>query len=165
MTYVKYIERTRDYYLSQGYDQTYQCAHFDDVPFTTLKKPLAQSRITLISTGEIAIRFDPDSEDDPMEKTQVGNIYSISAAIDPDRLYSHSYAYDRFATNLDDLNSFFPVTRLHEAVEAGRLGGMAARLHSGHYTYSQRKTLERDAPEVLKRCREDGVDITVLVQI
>jgi hypothetical protein len=165
MTHVKYIERTREYYLSQGYDQSYAWAHFDDVPFTPLKKPLAESRITLISTGEIAIRFDPDTEDDPMEETQIGNIYSIPSAIDPDRLYSHSYSYDRFATTLDDLNSFFPVTRLHEAVESGRLGSMAARLHSGHYTYSQRKTLERDAPEVLKRCREDGVDIAVLVPI
>jgi len=165
LNHVRYIDKTRDYYLSQGYDKPYRWANFDDVPFTTLKKPLAQSRITLISTGEIAIRFDPDSEDDRMEKTQVGNIYSIPSAIDPDRLYSHSYAYDRFATNLDDLNSFFPVTRLHEAVEAGRLGGMAARLHSGHYTYSQRKTREKDAPELLRRLRADAVDVVLLTPV
>lgn len=165
MSYVKYIDRTRDYYLSQGYDKSYAWAHFDDVSFTPLKKPLAESRVTLISTGEVAIKFDPETEENPMEKTQVGSIYSIPADIEPDRLYSHSYAYDRHATNLDDLNTFLPVTRLREAVENGRLGSMAARLHSGQYTYSQRKTLERDGPEVLKRCREDGVDIAVLVPI
>ncbi len=165
MNHVKYIDRTRDYYLSQGYEKSYEWAHFDDAPFTALKKPLAESRVTLISTGEIAIRFDPEFEDDPMEQTQIGNIYSIPSAIDPDRLYSHSYAYDRHATNLDDLNSFFPVTRLREAVESGRVGSLAARLHSGHYTYSHRKTLERDAPEVLKRCCEDGVDAAILVPI
>ncbi|PPR19565.1 MAG: hypothetical protein CFH40_02253, partial [Alphaproteobacteria bacterium MarineAlpha10_Bin3] len=44
MNHVRYIDKTRDYYLSQGYDKPYRWANFDDVPFTPLNKPLAESR-------------------------------------------------------------------------------------------------------------------------
>ena len=33
---VRYIDRTRAYYLSQGYDKPYRWAHFDDVPFDSV---------------------------------------------------------------------------------------------------------------------------------
>lgn len=33
-TPVRYIDKTRDYYLSQGYEKPYQWAQYDDVPFT-----------------------------------------------------------------------------------------------------------------------------------
>jgi len=31
--------------------------------------------------------------------------------------------------------------------------------------YSQRRTLEQDAPEILRRCREDEVDVALLVPL
>jgi hypothetical protein len=31
--------------------------------------------------------------------------------------------------------------------------------------YSQRATSERDAPEILRRCREDGADAALLVPL
>ncbi|MDP7547490.1 MAG: hypothetical protein QGF20_09370, partial [Alphaproteobacteria bacterium] len=42
--YVRYIDKTRDYYLSQGYEKSYVWAHFEDVPFTEPPKPLAKCR-------------------------------------------------------------------------------------------------------------------------
>jgi hypothetical protein len=48
---IRYMQRTRDYYLALGYDNPYRWAHLVDVPFTPLRKPLAESRLTLISTG------------------------------------------------------------------------------------------------------------------
>ena len=44
MTYVRYIDKTREYYRSQGYDKPYQWAHFEEVAFQPLSKPLAESR-------------------------------------------------------------------------------------------------------------------------
>ena len=41
---VRYIDRTRDYYLGQGYDKPYEWAHHTDVPFTPLTKPLSESQ-------------------------------------------------------------------------------------------------------------------------
>jgi len=37
-SYVRYIDKTREYYLAQGYETPYRWAHFDEVPFTPLKK-------------------------------------------------------------------------------------------------------------------------------
>ena len=53
---VRYIDRTRDYYLGQGYDKPYEWAHHDDAPFTPLIKPLAESRVAIVSTSDIAIK-------------------------------------------------------------------------------------------------------------
>lgn len=162
---VQYIEKTRQYYLSQGYDKPYQWAHHDNAPFAPLKKPLAQSRFALVSTGEIAIRFDPETTTDPLENGQVGSVYSIPTDTPLELLYSRTHSFDDFATHMDDVNTYFPVTRLQEMVETGRIGSLSPRIHGVYNAYSQRKTIETDAPEVLKRCREDGVDVAVLVPV
>ena len=39
---IAYIERTTSYYLGLGYDNPYQWARFDDVPFARPAKPLDQ---------------------------------------------------------------------------------------------------------------------------
>ena len=36
---IRYIERTRSYYLGLGYDNPYIWAHYVNVPFTRLQKP------------------------------------------------------------------------------------------------------------------------------
>ena len=48
---VPYMQRTRDYYTAIGYTTPYRWAHYIDAPFQPLKKPLAQSRVTIITTA------------------------------------------------------------------------------------------------------------------
>ncbi len=48
---LNYIERIREYYRVLGYGAPYQWAHFDEVPFAPLKKPLAQSTIGIVTTA------------------------------------------------------------------------------------------------------------------
>jgi len=48
---VGYMERTRLYYRALGYRADYQWAHNEDAPFTRLAKPLAQTRIALLTTA------------------------------------------------------------------------------------------------------------------
>ena len=50
-TFVSYIDRTREFYLAQGYESPYQWAYFDEVPFTRLAGALSQCRVTLITTA------------------------------------------------------------------------------------------------------------------
>ena len=50
-TPVGYMQRTREYYAAHGYDKPYVWAHFDDVPFTPLAKPLAESKVTIVTTS------------------------------------------------------------------------------------------------------------------
>ena len=48
---VPYMARTRDYYAAIGYTTPYRWAHYTDAPFQPLTKPLAQSRVTIITTA------------------------------------------------------------------------------------------------------------------
>lgn len=162
--YVRYIEKTRQYYLSQGYDKPYRWAHFEDVPFTPLGKPLSECRVTLVSTSEISVRGGASNEDEARMGV-VGGTYTIPSDLPAARLYSPSRSFDQAATTLEDVDAFFPTTRLHEAVAAGRIGSLTARFHGVFNAYSQRRTRERDAPAVLECCREDGADVAILVPV
>lgn len=165
MDYVRYIDRTRAYYLAQGYQEVYKWAHFEDVPFARLGKPLAECTVALVSTSDVAVREDGTEVQDHDPDAMVGNVYSIPSDTPEDRLYSRSEHYDRHATHLDDVNAYFPITRLHELAKQGMIKGVATRSHGVYTAYSHRKTLTLDAPEVLKRCREDGVDAVILTPV
>jgi hypothetical protein len=163
--YVRYIDRTREYYLAEGYEKPYQWAHFEDVPFAHLGKPLAECRVGLVTTSDVAVLSEAGEGERRDPGTLVGNVYSIPFDVRPERLYSRNEHYDRHATTLDDVNAYCPVTRLRELAAERRIGGVAARLHGVYTSYSQRVTMERDAPEVLERCREDGADVVLLTPV
>lgn len=162
MDYVRYIDKTTEYYRREGYAKPYQWACFDEVAFTPLNKPLAESRVTIVSTSDIAVRA---GDDDPAEEMFVGEPYVIPADTPLDNLFSRQEHFDKYATHLEDVDSYFPISRLREAAAAGRIGSIAARLHGVHTSYSQRRTSEFDAPMVLDRCREDGVDVAVMTPV
>ena len=44
---VPYMQRTRDWYLALGYGNPYRYSHCAQVPFTPLRKPLAESTVVL----------------------------------------------------------------------------------------------------------------------
>lgn len=161
-SYVRYIDRIREYYLSK-YNNPYRWAHFEDVPFAPLRKPLAESRVVLITTSQIAARNVERKDSDGMQNA--GGMYSLPADTPLDLLYSPADNYDAAATTLDDVDAFYPTTRLHEAVESGRIGSLTERFHGVFNAYSQRRTRERDIPAVLERCREDGADVAVLTPV
>jgi hypothetical protein len=160
---IPYMQRTRDYYLALGYG-AYRWAHFDDVPFTPLNKPLAQARVALITT---AARYQPGVGDQGpgAPYNAAAKFYKVySGATDgvPDLRISH-VGYDRKHTTAEDANTWFPLARLHEAVKAGRIGALTPRFHGAPTNRSRRVTMEVDAPEILRRCREDGAEAAVLV--
>lgn len=165
MSYVKYIDKTRAYYSSQGYKDPYRWATFEDVPFTRLPKPLSECTVALVSTSDVAIRSKGEEAKSGDEATLVGNVYSLPTDTPEELFYTRQEHFDRVATHLNDVNSYFPITRLHELVREGRIGKVAARAHGVYTAYSHRKTRELDAPEVLRRCREDGVDVAVLTPV
>ena len=76
MSPVQYMQRIREYYLGQGYEKPYTWAHFEDVPFTPLKKPLSESVVTLFSTSDVSVRRE-EGEKLPALETTVGEVYSV----------------------------------------------------------------------------------------
>jgi hypothetical protein len=160
---IPYIQRTRDYYLALGYEP-YRWAHFADVPFTPLATPLAQARLALITT---AAPYQPGAGDQgpgaPYNAAaKFYRVYSEPSDTVPDLRISH-VGYDRVHTTAEDPHTWLPLRRLQEAVKAGRLGGLTPRFHGAPTNRSHRVTMETDAPELLRRCREDGADAAILV--
>ena len=160
---IPYMQRTRDYYQALGFPP-YRWAHFTEVPFTPLAKPLAGSRVALITT---AAPFQPGVGDQgPGARYNAAakfyRVYSDSTETTPDLRISH-VGYDRRHTTAEDPRTWFPLAALQQAVKAGRIGALAPRFHGAPTNRSQRVTTESDAPELLERCREDGADVVVLV--
>ena len=160
---IPYMQRTRDYYQALGF-APYRWAHFTDVPFTPLRAPLAQARVALITT---AAPYQPGLGDQgpgaPYNAAaKFYKVYSDATAAVPDLRISH-VGYDRKHTTAEDPSTWFPLARLHEAVKAGRIGALTPRFHGAPTNRSHRVTMETDAPELLRRCREDGADVAVLV--
>jgi len=164
VSHVRYIDRTREYYLSLGYDKPYRWAHFDEVPFTPLRKPLVESRVALVSTSEIAVRSWEDQRT-PLEKGEAPNVYEIPSNTPLEDLYSQTVDFDQYATTLDDVDTYFPITRMRESVADGRIGELAPTFYGVYNAYSQRKTRETDAPEVLRRLRAEDVDVAILTPV
>jgi hypothetical protein len=160
---IAYIERTRDYYLALGYGNPYVWAHHDDAPFCPLKKPLAGSRVTLVTT---AAPYQPDKGDQgpgaPYNaQAKFYSVYSGDTSVDHDVRIAH-LAIDRKHTSMKDSGTWFPLPALRRASVAGRLQ-LAPRFHGAPTNRSQEHTLSVDAPEILRRCREDETDAAILV--
>jgi len=63
---------------------------------------------------------------------------------------------------MTDPNSWFPLPLLRDLASEGRFR-LGPRFHGAPTNRSQRQTIEKDCPEILARCREDGTDVAVLV--
>jgi D-proline reductase (dithiol) PrdB len=138
MEHVRYIDKTREDYIRQGYDKSYQWAEFEDVPFTPLNKPLSQARVGLIGTSEVAVKFDPEKEENSISEEDFRGVYSIPANLPAEKFYSRTNSFDRNATTLDDVNAFYPIERMREAVADGRIGSMPDWFYGAYNNYSQR---------------------------
>ncbi len=161
---IPYLQRIRAYYAGLGYGAPYVFAHYADVPFTPLKKPLAQSRVAVVTT---AAPFRPDAGDQgpraPYNSAaKFYAVYSGDTARDHDLRISH-IAIDRAHTTAEDPGAYFPLPALREAARRGRIGSLAPRFHGAPTNRSHRTTLEVDAPEIVARCKADEADAALLV--
>jgi hypothetical protein len=160
---IPYMQRTRDYYIALGFP-AYRWAHFVEVPFTPLAKPLSRARVGLITT---AAPFQAEAGDQGPgaaynASAKFYRVYSISTESVPDLRISH-VGYDRRHTSAADINTYLPLARLKDATASGRIGALGPRLHGAPTNRSQRTTLETDVVELLRRCREDELDAALLV--
>jgi hypothetical protein len=161
---IPYLPRIRQYYAALGYGAPYEWAHYADVPFQSLRRPLAQCRVALITT---AAPYQPDKGDQgpgaPYNSAaKFYRVYSGDAAGSPDLRISH-VAIDRQHTRATDMAAYFPLAALRRAAEVGRIGVVAPRFHGAPTNRSHRTTLDVDCAEIVARCKEDGADAAILV--
>jgi glycine/betaine/sarcosine/D-proline reductase family selenoprotein B len=161
---IPYRQRIRDYYLALGYGAPYEWAHYAEVPFARLRKPLQDCRLTLVTT---AAPYQPDKGDQGQgapynAAAKFYSVYSGDTDQDHDLRISH-VGIDRKHTTAEDAGSYFPLPALRAAAGAGRIGRLARRFHGLPTNRSHRVTLEVDCPELVARCQQDGVDAALLL--
>lgn len=159
--FVSYIDRTREFYQAQGYDKPYHWARHTQVPFAPLARPLAEARVTLVTTA--SPWRDQEVRDGVLRGSK--EVWSGAMAQPPERLFTDDLAWHKAATHTRDVESFLPIRALGGFAAERRIGALAERFHGVPTDYSKRRTIEQDAPEVLRRCREDGVDVALLVPL
>ena len=163
---IPYRQRIRDYYQTLGYGAPYRWAHYAEVPFTPVTKPLVESRVALVTT---AAPYQEGKGDQGPGAAYNGGakfylVYSGETGRDHDLRISH-VGYDRAHTTAEDSNSWFPLPALRRAAASGRIGEVAPRFHGAPTNRSHRTTLDVDCPELLRRIREDKADAAILVAV
>lgn len=161
---VRYIERTRSYYLGLGYENPYVWAHYRETPFHPLQKPLNQSILGLITT---AVPFDaskgPQGPGAPYNSAaKFYQPYQKPINSDLDLRIAH-VGIDRKNANMEDSNCWFPIEAAKQAIQSGRVKALSPNFYGLPTNRSQRHTLETDAPLILKMLQADKVDVAVLI--
>jgi hypothetical protein len=155
---IPYMARTRAYYRALGYETDYVWATFQDVPFARLRKPLREARIGLVTTAGPA---DLSNRDAKGRK----RVWSGPTAAPP-KVFDTDVAWDRESTHTDDRETYLPVDAASRLAACGGLFvGLTERFYGAPTDYSHRKTLEQDAPEILRLLREDQADAALLTAL
>ena len=162
---IAYLPRLREYYQALGYGAPYEWAQYAEVPFRPLAKPLSSCRVAIVTT---AAPYQPDKGDQgpgaPYNASaKFFTVYSGDASHDDHDLRIAHVAIDRQHTSGEDSGTWFPLAALRRDQAASRIGAVAPRFHGAPTNRSHRTTLAVDGPEIVARCRGDGVDAAILV--
>lgn len=155
MTKIDYIPRTRDYYRAQGFTADYQWAENTEIPFTALTKPLTDCTLALVTTAV--------AQPEIPKPIRTAKSYPLEQV--PRTFYTDELSWDKDTTHTNDRQSYFPIEHLEAFVRAGTVGRLAPRFHFVPTEFSQRHTLESDAPATVDACQQDGVDVALLVPL
>ena len=134
----------------------------DDVPWTPLARDLSDSTVAIVTTAGLHLRDDkPFDRDHPGGESTYRVIPSDS---DPANIVqSHfSIGFDRTAI-YRDINITFPIDRVREMVEQGKIGSLAPN----HYSFMGALrdctiVAEQTGPEVAQRLKDEGVNLVFL---
>ena len=133
------------------------------IPWTPLRKPLAECRIALVTTGGVHLNDAPpfnmaDKRGDPTYRP-------IPSTVQPDDVTITHIYYDHSDAD-EDLNLILPVDMVRQADKEGLVGSIAETFYSfmGHIEPPHVDTLINcTAPEVVRSLKQDKVDIVLLV--
>jgi D-proline reductase (dithiol) PrdB len=145
--------------------RAYRWRRIDPVPWTPVAKPLAGSRLALVSSAGF---ITPDQE--PFDETVRGGDPSfrhipadVEAATLVNTHRSESFDHEPVET---DPNIAFPLDRVRELAERGRIGEVNRRHLSfmGSLTAVGR-LVDETAPAAVEALVEDEVDVALLVPV
>lgn len=145
--------------------KTYPWRRIDPIPWATPRKPLAESKVAVISTAGLVL---PDQE--PFDDAIRGGDWSYrelphDADLTTLRETHRSESFDHTGLRAD-ANLGLPLDRLRELAAAGEIGGINHRHFSlmGSITAPGR-LMKESAPAVASALEQDGVDAVLLVPV
>jgi D-proline reductase (dithiol) PrdB len=147
------------------YMQAYPYRHIDWRPGTELRKPLATSKIAVVTSAAF---YGPDQK--PFDPKARGGDYSYREipeylALDTLRIGHKSDAFDHSGIE-GDKNLALPLDRLRELKRDGLIGEPAKR----HYSFmgsitAPGRLMQVTAPEIAEKLAADRVDAVVLTPV
>ena len=150
---------------------------YDSGPFTGMKKPLAESRLALLTSGGHFIEGDDPqplgvenmSQEEAIRRLdemvkEEARLSVIPVDTPPDRLRVRHGGYDISAVQTDP-NVAFPIAILRELEREGRIG----RLHHDAFSFmgatSQLQLMKKTAPRWAEMLKDTGVEAVLLVPV
>jgi len=140
-----------------------------EIPWAEVRKPLAESKLALLSTAGLSMRGDApfDMEMERQKPTQGDPSWrrlrsdATSATIEANHLHIDMGYIER------DLNVALPLDRVRELVAEGVVGALADSHYSTMgYQGSDTSTLEnQSAPEIAEAMRCEEVDLALLAPV
>jgi D-proline reductase (dithiol) PrdB len=145
--------------------KAYPWRRIDPVPWAPMQKSVAECRLALVSSAGLVVAgqapFDESIRGGDYSFREIPSDTDVSALIDTHRsdLYDHSGLRR-------DPNLAFPLDRVRELAENGRIGSLNHRHLSfmGSITAPGRLSL-KTAPVAVSKLVEDQVDIALLVPV
>ena len=136
------------------------CVEHDDAPWTPMAKPLSESRLALVTTAGLHVRDDiPFGASGGDTSFRVIPRSAGAAGI----IQSHfSIGFDHTGI-YRDINVTFPIDRLQELVEQGKIGSLSDNYYS--FMGALRDVtgiIEESGPEVARRLKNEGVEVVLL---
>lgn len=145
--------------------KAYRWRRLNPVPWTPLRMPLAESRVALVSSAGFVLPeqspFDESVRGGDPSFREIPSDTPAAELVDTHR----SKSFDHRGLALD-ANLAFPVDRLHELEQAGRIGSVNRRHLSFMGSLTAPGRLVRDtAPRAVTALVEDEVDVALLVPV
>ena len=142
--------------------QMFPCVEHDDSPWTTMRKPLSESRVALVTSAGLHLRKDKPFISDP---NGGDSSYRVLPRRTPaaDIIQSHvSIGFDHTGI-YRDINVTYPIDRLEELEEQGVIGSLADNYYSfmGALRDASR-VVNQTGPEVARKMLDEGVEIVFL---
>jgi len=154
---IEYIPRTRDLYDPLPPYRWTDNRHLP-VPWTPLRKPLADCRVMLIASGGVYV----DGQQ-PFHFKDDASTRIIPSDTPIERLRVAHFGYPT-ADAEKDPNCVFPLERLRELAGDGTIGGLAPQaLTFMGGIYSRRRVTEALIPVVVDKVKQQNVDLCYIV--
>ena len=143
----------------------YRWRRIDPVPWSPLRKPLAEASVALVTTAGLVMPgqapFDNDVKGGDSTFRVIPGDAGVASLIDTHR----SKTFDHSGLQSDP-NLAFPLDRIGELVRDGRIGRVSERHLSFMGSITATGRLVRDsAPAAAQLLVYDGVDVALLVPV